>query len=164
MPGGSSRRPGIATYAAIHARVRNSKGIARAHKCVDCGGLAHEWSYDGKDPDETVGLTCNGGYVVTYSQHVEHYEPRCRRCHRQHDRKRGKVHRAEQPLSQPLVDTLNWLAANGNPSGATAAACAEGLGIRKGTATFRLRALIAKELAHQPARGKFKAGSIWLHR
>ena len=164
MPGGGQRRPGIATYAAIHDRVRNSKGIARACKCVDCDGQAHEWSYDGNDPNETIGPTGRGGYVVAYSQHVEHYEPRCRRCHRRRDAKRRKDRRAEQPLSEPLADALSWLNTNDSPRGVTAADCAEGLGIRKGTATFRLRALVAKELVHQPARGRFRRGGVWLHR
>lgn len=67
-------------YVQAHKRVRNTRGDARQHACVDCGEQAAEWSYDHADPNERVGD--HGGYTPAYSLDVNRYEPRCVRCHR----------------------------------------------------------------------------------
>lgn len=64
------------SYAYAHDRVRGEKGPARDHACVDCGGQAAEWSYDGLDPDELVDP---GGR--RYSFNPGRYQPRCYDCH-----------------------------------------------------------------------------------
>lgn len=68
-----------ATYGTVHDRLRAWRGPARAHRCVDCDRQAHHWSYDHGCPDER---TSRHG---PYSPHLEHYRPRCGRCHKAHD-------------------------------------------------------------------------------
>jgi hypothetical protein len=68
-------------YNGMHLRLRRLRGRARWLACVDCGGKAAHWSYDHADPDEVT----EGGYP--YSLKIEHYEPRCRRCHTLFDRR-----------------------------------------------------------------------------
>lgn len=69
-----------------------------------------------------------------------------------------EIESIEEPLSQELVDTWNWLVANNTDEGVTAADCAEGLDIKPLTARYRLHQLVTKELAHQPGRGRFRPG------
>lgn len=67
------------TYGGFHLRLSRNDSASN-HRCVDCGQVAHEWSYHGNDPfeeQESSGLR--------YSLDVSYYSPRCRRCHRQHD-------------------------------------------------------------------------------
>ena len=68
-----------ASYNAMHVRVRNARGRARDHACVDCGGRAAHWSYDRKDASEK--LSGEGPYSVK----IEHYEARCVPCHKRFD-------------------------------------------------------------------------------
>lgn len=70
------------SYRTAHERVWNAYGPAASHSCVDCGGGAEHWSYDHGDPDEKVSPTGQ-----PYSVKVEHYEPRCVRCHVRFDHK-----------------------------------------------------------------------------
>lgn len=80
-------RPGL-NYYYCHTLVRRSRGSARLLSCVDCGGLAEEWSYNHQDPNEIVGVVKIGRhtYPATYSADPEFYDPRCRLCHRAFDR------------------------------------------------------------------------------
>ncbi len=68
------------TYGAAHWRVYVARGLARDHRCVDCGGPAEHWSYDHTDPDELVAPD-----GLAYSLDVDRYEPRCVSCHRKFD-------------------------------------------------------------------------------
>lgn len=68
------------------------------------------------------------------------------------------IESAEEPLSEPLIDTWNWLVANDTPTGIAIADVAEGLSINVSTAHYRLRQLVEKALAHQPARGRYRPG------
>lgn len=68
------------TWAAIHKRLARTRGSAERFSCVDCGGIAQEWSYDGSDPDELIGRS--GKSNVSYSLDLNHYQPRCISCHR----------------------------------------------------------------------------------
>lgn len=70
------------TYLRAHRRLDSIRGRASSHACVDCGGPAAEWSYDGLDPDQKTGT---GRSPYAYSVKPEHYHPRCVRCHRQFD-------------------------------------------------------------------------------
>jgi hypothetical protein len=72
-------------YETFHSRLRREVGPATAHPCVDCGGQAEEWSYDHEDPDELLVQPRRGRPVVRYSTNIDHYEPRCRSCHRKFD-------------------------------------------------------------------------------
>lgn len=65
-----------AGYQATHLRL----GAAAEHSCVDCGGNAQEWSYEGGCPDEKRGKSGS-----PYCTHADHYQPRCTKCHRAYD-------------------------------------------------------------------------------
>ena len=75
------------SYHGAHDRVRRAKGKASAHKCVDCGLKAREWSYTHVDPDELTGSVTSGGrtYTTTYSANPDFHVPRCNRCHQHVD-------------------------------------------------------------------------------
>lgn len=62
-----------------HGRVRQDRGWASTHQCVDCDETAAHWSYDHADPNE---LTSDKG---PYSLDVWHYQPRCVPCHKRFD-------------------------------------------------------------------------------
>lgn len=67
---GCSKRKDDPTYSARHRRVEAARGKASNHPCVDnCGKQAQDWT----QIHGTTGLE------------PEHYEPRCRSCHRQYD-------------------------------------------------------------------------------
>ena len=66
------------TYSGMHQRLRSLKGDASEHTCVDCGSSAEEWSYDGLDTDSLTD-------GCKYSLDPDHYEARCKSCHRKHD-------------------------------------------------------------------------------
>lgn len=76
-----------AGYAAAHDRVTTfHEGPATDHGCVhDCGRQAWHWSYNGGDPDARVETSgpCAG---LAYSLDLSFYAPRCRSCHKLHDR------------------------------------------------------------------------------
>lgn len=67
-------------YWAVHKRLRAERGPASDHDCVDCGGGARDWSYDGTDPDPLLDSARH-----PYSADLSHYEPRCRACHMRQD-------------------------------------------------------------------------------
>ena len=69
-----------ATYNAVHQRLRITRGIAKAHECVDCGGQAKQWSYDHSDPAAKVSEI-----GIPYSTELEHYVARCIPCHKRFD-------------------------------------------------------------------------------
>lgn len=56
----------------LHRRIHRKHGAASLRKCVDCGSKARDWSL-------------KAGH--SYSDDIEDYEPRCRRCHVLHDDK-----------------------------------------------------------------------------
>lgn len=70
-------------YNALHQRLRNYRGSAREHSCVDCGGDAKHWSYDHLSDGERLGRT--GKYLVPFSPNLEDYSPRCVPCHKKMD-------------------------------------------------------------------------------
>jgi hypothetical protein len=74
------------TYPGQHLRVKSFRGRATDHPCADCGEQATQWSYDHADPDERIAP--NGR---VYSTNVDHYQPRCIKCHRQFDRERASA-------------------------------------------------------------------------
>lgn len=78
-------------YSTAHDRVRRIVGPASDHDCVDCGKQAHEWSYDGRDPDERVEI--HNGRPTPFTWNPAHLEPRCRSCHRRLDHARAKARR-----------------------------------------------------------------------
>ena len=80
------RRGHGTSYRSAHRKVYRAKGRARDYACVECGGGATDWSYDGLDPDEMHGSNNVGTAPRAYSMDPNHYQPRCRRCHLQKDR------------------------------------------------------------------------------
>lgn len=79
MPDTTTDQP---TYEAMHSRLNYRQGLARRHPCVDCGAPARHWSYDHQDPNE---LTSPKG--LEYSTNPKHYQPRCRTCHHDLDKR-----------------------------------------------------------------------------
>lgn len=73
------KRMAAPRYQSFHTRLRRDRGSAAEQRCVDCDQRAEEWSYDHQDPEE---LAQDG---VRYSVKPEHYQPRCRSCHRRLD-------------------------------------------------------------------------------
>ena len=74
-------------YRAVHARLAAQRGAATAYACVDCGDDAEQWSYDNLDVDER----CDDQRRV-YSLDLDHYAPRCRRCHHAYDCRTSPTH------------------------------------------------------------------------
>lgn len=69
------------SYFTVHWRLTQAYGAASAQRCADCGGPASDWSYDNADPDEVVSAA-----HLRYSYNLEHYQPRCKPCHRVFDK------------------------------------------------------------------------------
>ena len=76
-----TRRRDDIGYTAAHGRVKQDRGRAAEHSCVQCGEQARDWAYDGKDPDELQG----DGRRNAYSVDPAYYQPFCRSCHMKHD-------------------------------------------------------------------------------
>lgn len=72
-------------YVGAHKRVHRERGPAAQHTCVDCGGQAAQWSYNGLDPNEQRGPS-REGFESSYSTDLSHYVPRCVPCHIAHDK------------------------------------------------------------------------------
>lgn len=73
----------IPGYPMAHRRVSDLRGKASTHDCVDCGRQADDWSYDGQDPLEITATTSFKGSI--YSLDPNHYQPRCKPCHKSYD-------------------------------------------------------------------------------
>lgn len=73
----------VPSYDGMHKRIFYDRGKASQFKCVDCGIRAQEWSYEGGDPNELVGLV--GRSLLAYSTDQAFYAPRCVKCHRKKD-------------------------------------------------------------------------------
>jgi len=93
-------KPGRVTYETIHRRLWQTKGLARSFDCNKCGKPAHEWAYDGTDPDELHSVSRHG-YPQTYSLDLERYNPMCRKCHRHGDNKRYRRKLGKPPKKPP---------------------------------------------------------------
>lgn len=74
-------------YQAAHLRVASIKGPARDRRCIDCDAPADDWSYVHGCDDERQRQG-----ESPYCIHSDHYEPRCRPCHRAYDRKEVVPH------------------------------------------------------------------------
>ena len=78
------------TYDTVHQRVRRFYGPASLYPCVDCEGKAQHWSYNHDDPDERLGRIDGKPYMLWFSLKMEHYRPRCAKCHKRFDMKRAR--------------------------------------------------------------------------
>lgn len=68
-------------YITVHKRLRDQRGPASDHYCVDCGRPATEWSYiHHNDPEAKVSSR-----GLRYSADLRRYAPRCSRCHARFD-------------------------------------------------------------------------------
>lgn len=76
-----------ASRPAAHKRISRALGPASRFVCVQCSEPAHEWSYDGGDPDEltTSDSPRDEHPGLAYSLNPDYYSPRCRPCHRRRD-------------------------------------------------------------------------------
>ena len=75
-------------YKSAHRRVRDRRGPARGYLCVDCGVPAEEWSYDHQDPNQRFEWKADQAGAwrqMFYSTSPDHYEARCKACHREFD-------------------------------------------------------------------------------
>jgi hypothetical protein len=76
-------------YGAAHTRVMRARGRPSEHPCLDCGGPAADWSYNGlAGEDELVDPR-----GLRYSPHISDYDPRCKRCHKRQDMELAKGRR-----------------------------------------------------------------------
>ncbi|UXA19503.1 hypothetical protein [Mycobacterium sp. SMC-4] len=69
-----------ASSGAVHYRVRKARGPAASWSCVDCARPAEHWSDDHMDPNEK-----SDPEEGPYSLDIDHYFPRCVRCHKRFD-------------------------------------------------------------------------------
>lgn len=65
----------------VHIGLVSIRGRASQHRCVDCGRVAQDWSYDYSCPNEIVRRRPNTGVDQRFSLDPAHYDPRCRSCH-----------------------------------------------------------------------------------
>lgn len=72
----------VMNYEQAHKNVKAERGPARGHPCVDCGGVAAQWSYDHLDPAELANDPRRPG---PYSTDPAHYVARCVPCHKRFD-------------------------------------------------------------------------------
>ena len=70
----------LASYSAVHMRVRVALGPASARMC-GCGARAEEWAYDHSDPNGRVDPKSG----MRYSTDIARYMPMCATCHRRMD-------------------------------------------------------------------------------
>ena len=85
------RKDGPVSYDTMHARLVRAKGTAADHQCVDCGKRADHWSYDHADQAELTEVL--RGCSIPYSIDLDHYEARCRFCHRRFDLRHADARR-----------------------------------------------------------------------
>lgn len=71
------------TYKGMHSRVTYERGPAQVHKCAECGEQAQDWARNAPDCVETLygQGRAERRRLNPYCLHVEHYEPRCTKCH-----------------------------------------------------------------------------------
>lgn len=72
------------SYKLAHRRITAARGPARFQACVDCGGRAADWSYDGGCPRERTEAV-RGRAEVAYSPDPMRYSARCKSCHIKRD-------------------------------------------------------------------------------
>jgi len=84
---GRRNRRDVVGYHQAHHRLFLTRGPARNHPCVDCAGVAEDWSYNGHCDEE---LSHRG---TPYCLHFEHYSSRCKSCHVKLDRQRDRAGR-----------------------------------------------------------------------
>ncbi len=85
------------SYGTAHVRVREARGRACDHECIDCGRQAEQWSYRGDSAHELQGWNQPRAphSWMTYGPHPEDYDPRCRLCHGAFDSERRWRARAD---------------------------------------------------------------------
>ena len=78
------------SYETAHRRTACVRGKASTHPCIDCAGPAREWSYSGGAAYEFTGPSPRG-HMRIWSGDPADYEPRCKRCHEDHDREQRRA-------------------------------------------------------------------------
>ena len=65
------------SYAAVHDRIRRTRGPASASPCIECLEPAAQWAYQHNDPSPRFNAA-----GMPYSTNIGHcYAPMCRSCH-----------------------------------------------------------------------------------
>lgn len=77
---GGHMRP-MSAYSVVHYLLRQHRGPASKHWCVECAKPAQHWAYDHKDAFARVDAT-NG---QIFSVNFDHYQPMCAGCHQRLD-------------------------------------------------------------------------------
>jgi hypothetical protein len=74
----------VTSYHSAHSVMTARKGRASEQACADCNKQAHHWAYMHHCPDERRDES-GAAAGIAWCPHPEHYQPRCRTCHRQYD-------------------------------------------------------------------------------
>jgi len=72
------------TYTGMHKRIKDKRGKASQHQCINCDNQANEWAYNHQDPNQLTET--RGGKTKPYSPDHSFYDPMCKRCHTKRDR------------------------------------------------------------------------------
>lgn len=101
-----SWRP-VKTSHTAHKRVYRLWGKAAQYSCIECGGPAKQWAYDGTDPTQGYGPTASAGqygkYWSFFSSYPEFYMPMCSRCHSRRDGSKAQQELREYRLWKQLT-------------------------------------------------------------
>jgi hypothetical protein len=74
------------TMHTMHQRLRQVWGPAKRYACIECGGRAAHWAYDGTDPTQHYGIANAGkSSYGWYSIYPEFYMPMYAKCHNRRD-------------------------------------------------------------------------------
>lgn len=77
------------SYITAHWRLREFRGRAAAHLCLDCGQQAAEWSYRGDSAHDQEGWVTKGSKRAPSYMHwspiIWDYDPLCTICHDKRD-------------------------------------------------------------------------------
>ena len=95
-------------FQAVHSRLYRSRGYAREHKCIGCGGQALDWAYQYSAGSSELVLEGR-----RYSSNLDDYAPMCRSCHSAFDRQQD-IEMAERVRSQASAVPREKRVAAGN--------------------------------------------------
>jgi hypothetical protein len=79
------RRTATPGYTGMHDRLRADRGPASSHPCLDCGGVAQDWSLRRGVQGILSAPDNHHGNPRYWSTNIEDYDPRCRPCHGRYD-------------------------------------------------------------------------------
>lgn len=71
----------MSAYGVVHYLLRQVKGPAREHLCIECEAPAVHWAYDHEDVFERFDPETGQVFSVNF----DHYRPMCGGCHQHLD-------------------------------------------------------------------------------